>query len=59
MKERDSAVGAMPVEKTDAHSLGDLLAKHVDPGATVYTEEYKGYHGIPSRRGTVRHSAGE
>lgn len=59
LKERSGAVRAMPVDETDKPTLHRIINEHVDPSATVYTDEATAYSGIPHRHETVRHSASE
>ncbi|MCY3791018.1 MAG: IS1595 family transposase [Gemmatimonadetes bacterium] len=61
MRERGGRSKAMPVERTDATTIHAEIAKHVELGSTVYTDEHRSYLGLEAayQRGTVRHSAGE
>ena len=59
MKDRETnAVSATTIERTDAPTLQGFVLGQVAPGATVYTDDHGGYHGLPNHR-TVKHSVGE
>lgn len=50
------------VERTDGATLTDFVTGATDDGATVYTDEWQGYNGLPERdRGhaTVCHTPGQ
>ena len=60
--ERGGNTVAVPVAATDAATLLGAIVKHVDPGATVYTDGHRsyenlGYLGYPHE--SVEHSRGE
>lgn len=46
MRERGGNVKAMPVQSTDKNSLQGLIAKNVQYGSTVYTDEHRSYMGL-------------
>ena len=52
-------VCAEMVPGTDAKTLQGFVGDHAAPGATVYTDDHGGYHGMPFDHETVRHSVGE
>ena len=52
-------VRAEVVEETDAETLQGFVADHVEPDATVYTDEAAAYKGMPFKHESVRHSTGE
>ena len=59
MKDRDSnQVSTEVVESTDGLTLKEFVLDQVEPGAQVYTDEHKGYIGLPNHE-TVKHSVGE
>ncbi len=55
---KTNRVTARVIEHTDAPTLQRFVARHVTPGATVYTDDHGGYEGLPNHA-TVRHSVGE
>ena len=59
-KDRDTnRVSATVVGNTDAKTLQGFVADHAAPGATVYTDDHKGYQGMPFEHETVKHSISE
>ena len=59
-KDRGSKhVSAAVVEGTDAGTLQGFVADHAAEGATVYTDDHKGYQGMPFDHKTVKHSVSE
>ena len=59
-KDRDTnRISAEVVEGTDAKTLQGFVADHAAKGATVYTDDHKGYQGMPFDHETVRHSISE
>ena len=53
-------VAARVVENTDAPTLQGFVREHVEPGATVYTDEAKAYKGMPEfDHEAINHSVGE
>ena len=59
---RDRATGkisAAVVEGTDAGTLQGFVASRAAKGATVYTDDHKGYQGMPFDHQTVKHSISE
>ena len=61
VKDRDSGeVRAEVVRNTDGQALKGFVREHVEPGATVYTDEAKAYKGMPEfDHEAVNHSVGE
>ena len=60
VKDRPSKrVSARVVESTEAATLHPFVTERTTEDATVYTDEGKGYSGLPRERETVKHSAGE
>ena len=56
-KDRGSKrVSAAVVENTDAKTLQGFVASRAAQGATVYTDDHKGYQGMPFDHETVKHS---
>ena len=59
-KDRDTnRVSAMVIKGTDAKTLQGFVGDHAAKGATVYTDDHGGYHGMPFEHESVRHSVGE
>ena len=52
-------VSAAVVGNTDANTLQGFVADHAAKGATVYTDDHKGYQGMPFDHETVKHSVSE
>ena len=52
-------VRAEVVEGADAKTLQGFVADHVQPDATVYTDEAAAYKGMSFKHESVRHSTGE
>ena len=60
MKDRaTNQVAARAVRSTDKPTLHGFLGEHVDPGATVYTDESRAYTGLPNPHEAVNHSVSE
>lgn len=60
LRQRGGNSVAMPVDGTRRDILHAKVARHVEPGSALYTDEHRGYDGLRDyRRGRVRHSAGE
>ena len=61
VKDRETGqVAAKVVRSTDGETLQGFVREHVEPGATVYTDDSKAYNGLTEyERETVRHSVGE
>lgn len=59
--ERNGQVRAGIIDNVRAATLQPIVAAHVEAGATVYTDEGKGYKGLNRRfdHQTVNHEAGE
>ena len=51
-------VSAEVIGNTDQPTLQGFVAKNVEPGAKVYTDDHRGYAGLPNHE-TVRHSVAE
>lgn len=59
-KQRGGSVVAQPIAHTDKETLQGFVADVVAPGATVYTDGYPAYAGLPSvTHEVVKHSVGE
>ncbi len=59
MKDRDTnRVSAEVVESTDGLTLKEFVLDQVADGVRVYTDEHRGYQGLPNHQ-TVNHSVGE
>ena len=59
-KDRDSnRVSATVVGNTDAKTLQGFVGDRAAKGATVYTDDHGGYHGMPFDHETVKHSISE
>ena len=59
---KDRATGAIRSEvipDTTKITLHGFVASHAAPGATIYTDEGGGYHGLPFNHQTVCHGVGE
>ena len=52
-------VSATTIESTARTNLQGFVAKHTDVNATVYTDEHRGYFGMPYNHETVKHSISE
>ena len=61
VKDRDSGeVRAEVIENTDGESIKGFVREHVEPGATLYTDEARVYRGLPEYdHEAVNHSVGE
>ena len=60
LRERGGRTKALPITHTDKLTLQGNIAKHVKIGATVYTDDHRGYIGLSNyHHGTVKHSAKE
>ena len=59
-KDRDTnRVSATVVGNTDAKTLQGFVGDRAAKGATVYTDDHGGYHGMPFDHETVKHSISE
>ena len=59
-KDRDTnRVSAAVVGNTDAKTLQGFVGERAAKGATVYTDDHGGYHGMPFEHETVKHSISE
>ena len=60
LRQRGGRSIAKPIAGTDKATLHTAIRDHVTAGATIYTDEHRGYAGLHGyRRGSVRHSAGQ
>ena len=62
MRERGGRTVALPVEDVDTANLHRAIHTHVEPGATLHTDEARAYSGLVGlffNHATVNHSAGE
>ncbi|MCS1410887.1 MAG: hypothetical protein M2R45_04082 [Verrucomicrobia subdivision 3 bacterium] len=62
MRERGGKVKAFPVPNTSKEYLQSLIKKHVQPGATIYTDEHRSYQGLSEegyKHEVVNHKRGE
>lgn len=61
LKERGGRVKAEPILGTGSISLQNAIEKHVELGAAIHTDEYRGYNKISPRykHASVNHKAGE
>ena len=61
VKDRETKmVAAKVVRSTDGKTLQGFVREHVEPGATVYSDDTGAYGGLTEyERGTVKHSVGE
>jgi transposase-like protein len=62
MRERGGKTRAIPIEGNDGATLEFAIIDHVEPGATVYTDEWRGYASLDAldyKHETVNHKAGE
>ena len=60
-KQRDGKVKAVKIEKTDVTTLEGFIYSNVEIGATIFTDEHRGYNGLCKSydHESVRHSVGE
>ena len=59
IKDRETnTVKAEVIENTDRPTLSGFVAKNIEPGTKVYTDEHSGYNWVENRE-MVRHSAKE
>ncbi len=54
-----NTVSAAVVDGTDAKTLQRFVGERAAKGATVYTDDHKGYRGMPFEHETVKHSISE
>jgi transposase-like protein len=61
IKTRDGKVRAKVINQVDASTLHRAVLVNVQKGATLYTDEHRGYNGLGNnyRRGVVQHGIGE
>ena len=60
LRERGGKSIAQPIAGTDGETLRATIEEHVEQGATVYTDEHRGYNALTGYyRGTVNHGAKE
>lgn len=60
-KERNGKVKVAVIEKTDAATLEGFILNSVQTGATIFTDEHRGYSGLSKSfsHQSVKHSVGE
>ena len=59
-KDRETnQVSARVLKGTDAKTLQGFVGRHSIKNTIVYTDDHKGYSGLPFEHETVRHSVGE
>ena len=59
MKDRETnRVSAEAIDSADGLTLKEFVLDQVAPGAKVYTDEHRGYQGLPNHQ-TVNHSVGK
>lgn len=59
MKDRKTKhVAAKVIDSTDKKTLHGFVKRHTKDGAKVYTDEHKGYSGLPNHE-KVKHGVGE
>ncbi len=59
-KDRETnKVRAQAVKSTDADTLHQFVEDHVDGNTTVYTDDARGYDGLPFNHESVKHSLSE
>ena len=59
-RERGGKSDAVPIEGTSREVLHREIAKHVEPGSELRTDEHSGYDNLPGYiRRHVKHGAGE
>ena len=56
---KTNKVKAKVVKGTDAKTLQSFVVAAALTGATVYTDDHKGYHGLPFKHEAVKHSISE
>ncbi len=54
-----NTVSARVIENTDRETLHGFVGDHAAEDATVYTDDHKGYGGLPFDHETVKHSVSE
>ena len=62
MRERGGRTKGVRIAGTDAATLEFAILDHVEPGATIHTDEWRGYasvHHLGYQHETIVHSAGE
>ncbi len=61
MLQRDGKIVAGPVPDATIYTLEGIINENVEPGSTISTDEWRGYHGLKHAydHGTVNHSAEE
>ena len=59
MCERAGRVKAMPVAGTDMQTLQTKINQNVEPDATLYTDDHRGYTDLQYKHEIVKHSAKE
>ncbi len=59
MRERAGRVKAMTISNADRETLHSAINQNVEVGATICTDDHRGYIGLPYKHETVKHSAKE
>ena len=59
MRERQGRTKLLPIVETTQSVLQGAIQAHVEPNTLVYTDDHRGYRGLPYPHETVRHSAKE
>ena len=59
MKDRNTnKVTAAAIARADQSTLQGFVMDHIASGAEIYTDDHRGYHGLPNHQ-SVKHSVGE
>jgi len=58
MRERGATL-ALPIEHADKRTLREAIQQHVQPSATLCTDDNPSYWGLSNRHRTIKHSAKE
>ena len=59
MRERAGRVKAITITNADRETLHSAINQNVEVGATICTDDHRGYIGLPYKHETVKHSAKE
>ena len=60
IKNRETnTINAVVVARTDKETLQGFVSDRVDTEATVFSDDFKSYHGLPYEHKTVKHSVGQ
>ena len=52
-------IRASKIDKTDSKTLHEFVNSHAHPDSTVYTDDHRGYMGLPHKHKTVKHSVSQ